>query len=277
MVGIQSSAYEIAEIAAKNGFSLLGIDTKMLESKEHMDICEKAAKDAGIGFDLLPLPADMFHWDTEGKAFDEAVEKLKAWAELGERLGAKNCFSHIWSSSKRPFDENFQWHAERVALLESVLKPHGIRFGMEFLGPHELRSFAEHEFVHSIAGVLAIADAAGGSAGVVFDAFHWLCSANMCPDDLYLMAQHPERLVSVHLNDGIAGVDYKEQKDGHRLLPMESGVINTADMVKALSVKGTENVPVVIEPFNPWCGKLEALEVSEAVKTLADAFEKVGL
>lgn len=44
----------------------------------------------------------------------------------------------------------------------------GIHYGFEFLGPKELRTRHQHPFVHTISGVLAIADAAGGKTGFLF-------------------------------------------------------------------------------------------------------------
>jgi len=220
------------------------------------------------------MPADFYHWDLDDAAFDRALTELARRAEIAERIGVRHAYNHVWSTGPREFDENFEWHVRRVQAVSSVLNDHGVQYGLEFLGPHELRTWQKYEFVHSLAGVLAIADAAGGKAGVAFDTFHWYCSNNACRDDLLLMRQNIHRLVAVHLNDAVAGVPFDQQKDMQRRLPMETGLIDTRAILSLFKQQPNDAL-YMIEPFEPGRTLFGAMDAQTAVQTAAEIFERI--
>ena len=274
------------EIALTNSLFRIGSMLVMLPFSRGMDaitgriIPQKAAEetkwlnDLGLGWGLLPLPADFYHWDLTDEAFDGALEVLKRRAEIAGKIGVTHAYNHVWPTSPLPFDENFGWHVRRVKAVSTVLWNSGVRYGLEFLGPHELRSWQKYEFVHSLSGVLSIADAAGGIAGSAFDTFHWYCSTGGCIDDMIYMANHTERLVAVHLNDAVAGVPYNEQRDMQRRLPMETGVIDAADILRRFKASPNDAL-YMIEPFEPGRTRFHAMTAEEAVSAAADVFAEL--
>ena len=163
---------------------------------------------------------------------------------------------------------------ERVRRITEILSDHGVHYGLEFLGPHELRTWQKHEFVHSLAGVLAIADAAGGKAGIAFDTFHWYTSTNGCMDDVLWMANHTERLVALHMNDAVIGRTFDQQKDMERRLPMETGIINTNDILKRFKAT-PNNALYMIEPFEPARTRFHDMAAADAVAEAAEVFARV--
>ncbi len=274
MLNIPYSHRELAPIAAKHGIQAIGIPSSLLENPQKATEETAWLQELGLGWGLLPMTADFYHWDLTDEAFERALELLKQRAEIAARIGVTHAYNHVWPTSPRPFDENFEWHVRRVKAVSTVLQNCGIRYGLEFLGPHELRTWQKYEFVHSLAGVLAIADAADRIAGIAFDTFHWYCSTGGCMDDLLYMANHTERLVAVHLNDAVAGVPYDEQKDMQRRLPMESGVIDAADILKRFRSAPCDAL-YMIEPFEPGRTLFHAMSAEEAVRTAAEIFEKL--
>lgn len=219
------------------------------------------------------MPADFYASNLSDEDFDKALVELSRRAKLAEVLGARHAYNHIWSSGPLPFDAAFDWHVSRVSRVTEILADHGVSYGLEFLGPHELQRLHPHPFVHTLAGVLAVADAAGGKAGFVFDSFHWFCGTNADPDDLLYAAQHADRLVALHLNDGVSGLPYDEQRDLRRALPMTTGVIDAKKVLSAFTRAGG-TAPYMIEPFEPARAELAALDADAAVRTIAAALRR---
>lgn len=274
MLNIAHPINELAPLAARYGIQALGITPELLENEAVAKKANTVIRDHGLQWGLLPLTADFYFWDLTDEAFDDALNRLAQRAAIAEKIGINHAYNHVWPTSFREFDENFEWHVRRVRAVTNVLNDHGVHYGLEFLGPHELRTWQKHQFVHSLSGVLAIADAAGGKTGIAFDTYHWYCSTNGCPDDMIYMAQHTDRLVAVHLNDAVAGVPYDQQKDMQRRLPMETGVIDSRDILRRF--KATENNALyMIEPFEPGRTTFHAMDAETAVRTAAGIFAKL--
>ncbi|MBQ3860582.1 MAG: sugar phosphate isomerase/epimerase [Clostridia bacterium] len=271
MLNLPFPAAELAPLAAKYGFEALSQPSDFLSDPDGISA---VMKENGISGGLLPMPADFYHWDLDDSAFEKKLEELRRRAEIAERTGIRFAYNHVWPSSFREFDENFDWHVKRVGLVSGILRDHGVRYGLEFLGPHELRRWQKHEFVHSLAGVLSIADAAGEIAGIALDTFHWYTSSGGAEKDLKMMELQASRLVCVHLNDAVAGVPFEEQKDMERRLPMETGVIDSRGIFRRFRAAGADAL-YMIEPFEPARTKFRAMSPEEAVRTAAEAMEKV--
>ena len=274
MLNIPHSYRELAPLTKEHGMQAISIPHTLFDDPQNAAEETKWLHDLGLGWGLLPLPADFYHWDLTDEAFDGALEVLRRRAEIAGKIGVTHAYNHVWPTSPLPFDENFDWHVRRVKAVSTVLADSGVRYGLEFLGPHELRSWQKYEFVHSLSGVLSIADAAGGIAGIAFDTFHWYCSTGGCIDDMIYMANHTERLAAVHLNDAVAGVPYNEQRDMQRRLPMETGVINAADILRRFKASPNDAL-YMIEPFEPGRTRFHAMTAEEAVSAAADVFAEL--
>jgi len=274
MLNLPYGIAELAPLCRKYGIQALRVPEPVLEDDAAAREAAAVMADNGLVWGLLPMPIDFYHWDVSDEAFAQGLKTLAARAEAAEKLGVKHAYNHVWSTAPRAFDENFAWHAERIKAVSTVLNDHGVRYGLEFLGPHELRTWQKYEFVHSLAGVLALADAAGGLAGIAFDTFHWYCSNNACMDDLAWMAAHTDRLVALHLNDAVPGLRYDEQKDMQRRLPMETGLINSRDIFARLNAVPNDAL-YMIEPFEPGRTLFNAMGAEDAVRTAAEIFARV--
>lgn len=274
MLNIPHSVYDIAPLAARNGFEAVGITPDLMKDEATAMEANAFIRDHGLTWGLLPMCADFYFWDLDDNAFADGLKELTRRAKIAEKIGIRHAYNHVWPTSFREFDENFDWHVKRVRAVSDVLADHGVRYGLEFLGPHELRKWQKHEFVHSLAGVLAIADAAGGKTGVAFDTYHWYCSSAGLPDDVLYMTQHADRLVAVHLNDAPAGVAVPEQKDMQRCLPMTTGVIDSAAILAGF-MKHNPDALYMIEPFEPTRTIFNAMTAEDAAKAAGEAMAKV--
>ena len=274
MLNLPHSIYELAPLAAQHGIEALSPPAEIFEDTAAAEKASALMREHGLKWGLMPMPADFYFWDLSDDDFEKALEKLARWAAVAEKLGVRHAYNHVWSSSHREFDENFEWTVKRVRAVGRILKEHGVRYGLEFLGPHELRSWQKHEFVHSLAGVMAIADAADEGVGIAFDTFHWYCSTNGAFDDVLFMAEHIDRLVAVHLNDAVEGLAYDAQKDMQRRLPMDTGIINSRDILARFKSRPNDAL-YMIEPFEPARTEFGAMTAEEAVSTVAKVFARV--
>lgn len=273
LLGILTTPTELAPLAKAAGFSAIGVPASLMEEPEKALEITSVLSDMGLSWGLLPTPADFFAGEVDEDTFHRALEKLKHWAELGSKMGITRSYNHIWPASHRPFDENFDWHVRRLEKLQRVFLDHGIFYGFEALGPKELREMAPYPFVHTIPGVLAIADAAGGYTGFVFDTFHWYTGSRRM-DDVYYALQNTRRLANIHLNDGIAGRTPDDQRDLERALPMSTGVIDSR-MIYQLFKKSPYEGPCVLEPMMPTTTRFATTPVDDAVAECRAAFERL--
>lgn len=274
MIGVSHDVRELLPYCAENGFEAIGVPAKIFEDEKAALELDALVKGHGLRWGLLPMPADFYFWDLGDEEFEKALKELEHRAKLAEKLGIRHGYNHVWSSGSRSFDENFQWHVDRVRKVTHILREHGVHYGLEFLGPHELRSFAPHPFVHSLSGVLAIADAAGGDAGIAFDAHHWFCSHNGDMGDVLWMQSHIDRLVAFHMNDAVAGVPFDEQKDMIRRLPMETGVVNTRELYRRFD-RPECTALCMIEPFQPAGKYFGSLSPERALKEAGEVLSRV--
>lgn len=274
LLKIPGSIPELAPIAARCGFEGINVPEAILRD-EHMAAEAKAAvEEYDLKWGLLPTPVDFFHEDIEGDVLEAALKTLETWATIGEKLGVKYSYNHIWpSNSKRDFAANFEWHVERLKKIQPIFAAHGITYGFEFLGPYELRVRHKHPFVHTISGVLAIADAAGGETGFMFDTYHWYCGSRRL-DDLYYAAQNCHRMVNLHLNDGVAGKAPDEQRDLVRAMPMTTGIIDAALVYRLFQENGYQG-PAMCEPMTPTTDRFATTPPEQSVAEVMDAFRRV--
>lgn len=274
MLNLPCSVTELAPLAAKYGMQAITATPDVVDDPACGKEALAALRDHGLTWGLLPMTADYYHWDVDDDAFHKALERLRRRAEAAEKLGITHAYNHIWPTSPFEFDKAFEWNVERVRAVTRILNDHGVHYGLEFLGTHELRTWQKYEFVHSVAGVLAIADAAGGNAGIAFDTFHWYTSNHAAQDDLMFMAQHISRLVAVHLNDAVAEAPFDEQQDMVRRLPLETGAIDSRRVLSVFKALPNDAL-YMIEPFEPWRTRFREMTAEEGVRTAADVFARL--
>ena len=274
MLNLPHSVEVLAPLCAPHGIEAIGCTRDILGDEKRATEVDKLVKDLGLKWGLMQMPADFYHWDLDDEAFEKALVTLAKEAAVAEKIGATHAYNHVWSSGPREFDENFAWHVERVRRITEILSDHGVHYGLEFLGPHELRTWQKHEFVHSLAGVWAIADAAGGKAGIAFDMYHWYTSTNGCMDDVLFMAQHTDRLVALHMNDAVPGRTFDQQKDMERRLPMETGIIDARDILARFKANPNDAL-YMIEPFEPARTRFFGMTPEAAVAEAAEVFARL--
>jgi sugar phosphate isomerase/epimerase len=268
-IGVKATLAETIDYARRHGFA--GIDFSITEAAALADqhgvnyvrdlFAQATVKPGSWGFPV-EYRRDMVTWQ-------EGMKTLPKLADLARQLG---CFrTATWilpAADDRDFGANFAFHAARLGPAAAILKDHGHRFGLEFIGPKTLRTPRKHLFVYTLDGMMALGAAMGtGNVGLLLDIWH-LYTSHGDFDDVRKLSK--EDIVCVHVNDAPAGKAVDEQIDNVRALPAETGVLDIADFLHALADIHYDG-PVTAEPFSQ---RVRELPPEQAVGQTAAAMNK---
>jgi sugar phosphate isomerase/epimerase len=230
-------------------------------------------KENKISYDSTNIPVE---FRRDNSKFNEDFKGLRRFCQTMEKQGATLMNTWIISShNELTYNENMKQHAYRLGECAKVMKDHGIRFGLEYLGMRTMMTQNRYPFIGSMKeGKELIVEIGESNVGFVLDTFHWYCANDTLED---IRTLKPEDVVVVDLNDARLGFTRETQVDGKRELPMATGVINTKDFLQGIIDIGYAG-PVRTEPFNQ---ALNDLENEEAIKlnreSIAKSLATVGL
>jgi len=255
-VGINVNLREGLALAERHGFG--GYDAQLGQLHEEVARHGAAAvRDLFVAHGLrvgswnLPF---MPYRVTEAE-WRDGLAKLPGPLASARAVGATRCGMWILpGSDEREFDANFAHHVARFQPIARLLADHGIRLGLEFVGPETSARRFKHPFLRSLAGVLELARAIGPNCGVLIDAWHWHCAGGT-REDLRVLTR--DLLVHVHVDDAPAGVARSELIDNRRKLPGTTGVIDLDGFMQALADADYDG-PVTAEPFDAEVSALPA-------------------
>lgn len=209
-------------------------------------------KAKGLVWSATGLPVDFRKDDA---TFKEGLAKLPRIAAALQKAGASRIGTWLSPSHDTlTYRANFKQHAARLREVGNVLKAHGIRLGLEYVGTQLLLVRGRYPFVHTLTETRElIAEIGTGNVGFVLDTWHWWTAGDTEAD---LLTLKNEDVVSVDLNDAPKGIPKEQQKDNERELPTATGVIDVATFLSALVKIGYDG-PVRPEPFNKTLNALE--------------------
>jgi sugar phosphate isomerase/epimerase len=240
---------EAIDTARKAGFEGLEFNAEEVANliDQHGAIhVKKMFSDAGIrpaGFGLS------VEWRKDEGTWTSGLEKLPRQAAAAAVIGSDRCFTWVMPcSNDRAMDENIKFHIQRFKPIAEALHAHGIRLGLEFIGPKTLRESQKFPFIHQMQPMLDLGREIGPNCGLLLDGWHWHTSGATVEE---LRKLRPEQIVYVHVNDAPPGVPMDKFIDNQRALPGATGVIDIRGFLTALREIGYDG-PVVPEPFgNP--------------------------
>lgn len=271
---LPGNTLDYVDLVVKHGIGGIGVHSILLDDEPAALKTAKRVWDLGLKWGMMPNPVDFYNPDVDDRTFDSGIETLKRQCNVAKKMGVQYAFDYILSSNMdRPYEANFDWHLRRLKRLQQVFDDHGIFYGLEFLGPRDILNRYKHEFIHTITGVVALADAAGGKAGFLFDTYHWFCEGARM-DDLYFALHHTDRMYGFHINDGIAGRTREEQKDQERAMPLTTGVIDSSLPYRLFLQNGYAG-PVICEPLQPSNARFQSMTAEECVIEFSEAYKRV--
>ncbi|MDR1286043.1 MAG: sugar phosphate isomerase/epimerase [Treponema sp.] len=204
------------------------------------------------------------------EAFDADMKMLPARCGFARGLGAGRCITWIIPASDTlDYRANFELHKTRLGEAAKVLEDHGIRFGLEFVGPPSERRGKKYEFIHNLDGIMELMNGIGTSnLGILMDVWHWDLAGQTYAD--FKKISGNKQIVLVHINDAPAGIPAGEQKDLVRELPGATGVLKIADFMRGLTDLAYDG-PVYVEPFYAPFKTMAFEDALRAAKTAMDS------
>ena len=267
-IGVKADQRETIRLAARHGFTAVEPFPQFLAALGDVARDELLAdlKTKGLSWGAAGLPVDIRADDTR---FEQGLADLPRLAAALQRCGVTRVGTWI-SPGHNTLDyaANFERHRGRLARVAQILKRHGLRLGLEYVGTPSARARSAHPFIYSLSGARGLIEAVGtGNVGLVLDSWHWWTAGDT---EAALAALRNEDVVAVDLNDAPTGLTLDQQQDGQRELPAATGVIPVARFLDALRQIRCE-APIRAEPFNR---KLNALENDEACAATIAALRK---
>lgn len=212
-----------------------------------------ASRGLRIGAWNLPFPPYRESEASLLPRLDALAPLLPAAATLGAH---RACMWILPGHESLPYEANLELHVARFTSVAALLADHGIRLGLEFIGPLTLQRRFAHPFLRTLGEMLDLAGRIGHGTGILLDCWHWHASGGTL-DDLADLSD--DQLVHVHVNDAPPGLALDELIDNQRRLPTTTGVIDLAGFMRALAAAGYDG-PVTAEPFDQALNALPAEE-----------------
>lgn len=261
---------ELIESALSYGFKGVELDLPAFceRVQSHgLDHARRLFDSAKLKFGFAALP---FSPAADDAAFQAGLAALPQWAETSAQVGCKRWETTLApASDERPYHENFEFYRGRLAQVAKALDPHGIRLAVGFDAAPAARVQKAFEFIHSLDATLMLVGMVGASnIGVAVDAWQIFASGGSF-DPLRKLSS--AQIVTVRLADAAADATPGEAEETSRLLPGETGVIDSAGLLQQLAEAGFDGP--VTPTVNP--ARLAGLGRQAILKQTRDAFDAV--
>jgi sugar phosphate isomerase/epimerase len=272
MIGVRGDPRKEIEWAVQFGFeavepaaAFLG---KFSEGELEAYLGEMKSKKLSWGAAGFPV---QFRGDDA--TFEQSMEVLPGFARTLQRAGVTRVATWLSPGHRTlTYLANFRQHAKRLREAARVLGDHGLRLGLEYVGPKSSWSVQRFPFIHTMAEMKdLIAEIGRDNVGFLLDTWHWYTAKETEADLLTLKGRD---VILCHVNDAPQGVAVDQQIDSRRELPCATGAIDLKAFMGAMLRIGYDG-PMACEPFNQ---ELRKLPAEQALATVAAAMKKaVGL
>ncbi|MEI7733400.1 MAG: sugar phosphate isomerase/epimerase family protein [Verrucomicrobiota bacterium] len=269
-IGVKANPRETLALAHQYGFEAIEPNANFLTDLSDADLAAFRAEmqARNIVFGSAGLAVNFRQDDAKFRTSLEALPKIAAGLQRAgvTRVGTWISPTH----AELAYADNLRQHATRLREAAKVLRDHGQRLGLEYVGTPSIRQNRPNPFIYSLRQMQElIAEIGTGNVGVVLDSWHWWTAGETEADLLKLTNAD---VVSVDLNDAPAGIPLPEQQDGKRELPCATGVIPVKTFLGALQ-RISYDGPVRAEPFNK---PLNAMDKDAACAATIAALKKAA-
>ena len=147
-IGVKANQLEAIELAHKHGFESVTPDPYFLGQAKDDQLKKLLAdmKEKKIVWGSAGLPVQFRQDEAKYKSDLKALPQRCAGVKKagGKRMGTYIMPRH----DSLTYMANFRLHAKRLRECVKVMSDHGLRFGIEYVGPKTLWSSAKHSFIH---------------------------------------------------------------------------------------------------------------------------------
>jgi sugar phosphate isomerase/epimerase len=224
---ITSRQNESIELALSYGFKGMDFDAVDFfnSSSRHGSAMARRLLDSArlkIGAWRLPVV-----WDESDELYQREMNRLAAIAKTAAEIGATRAIITIAAGNDmRPYHENFEFHRRRLSEIADMLGRFGVQLGLELVAVEREPQPRAFQFINTLDQLITLINMISQTnLGLVLDLFQIYAAGNTL-DDLKKLA--PERIVAVYLSDAPADTPREEIAANHRLLPGETGAIDSA-------------------------------------------------
>lgn len=229
---------QLVLLASKNGFEAVetsGKDLRDLIEAKGVQGAKDFLNEYNIKIGSIGLPVE---WRSSEELFQNGLTTLIVDAKVAAEFNCTSCCTYVLPSTDYNAAHFMALATKRLRLCAQILKEYGINLGLEFVGPHHLRTAWKNPFIWTMEQTLDWIDAIGEpNVGLLLDCYHWYTTGGTIEDILSLQPAH---ITHVHLNDA-KDVPVEEALDNDRVYPGE-GVIDLVSFLKALNQIGYKGV-----------------------------------
>jgi sugar phosphate isomerase/epimerase len=263
-LGSTWSDEELIRKAAAYGFGAVDTEAKALISALGMEGAASLLAETGVAIGAVGLPVE---WRNTNADFKQGLPALAESAAAAAALGCTRCVTYILPSTDLPSAQFMAQAVYRLRVCAEILGAYGLRFGLEFVGPHHARTARKNPLIWTVEETLDMVAAIGlSNVGLLIDSYHCYTTGF---ESSQLEQLKSEQIVHVHINDA-KDLPIEELKDNDRLYTGE-GVIDLKGFLTALKKTGYDG-PVAQEVLTP---RLPTSDPEELLKRTKAGFDRV--
>ncbi|SEN06302.1 sugar phosphate isomerase/epimerase [Paenibacillus sp. OV219] len=230
-LGNIGSDEQMIALAQQYGFQTVDIDARGLIERNGLEGAQELLKKSGVSVGAIGLSVE---WRSTEEKFREGLAKLADDAAAAAALGSKVCCTYVLPATDYKAAHFAVIATRRLRTCAQILGAYGISLGLEFVGPHHLRTLWANPFLWSMDETLDWIAAIGEpNVGLLLDSYHWYTNGHTIAG---IEALKPEQIAHVHINDA-PDVPFEAALDNGRIYPGE-GVIDLAGFLAALNSIG---------------------------------------
>ena len=203
-IGVKLNQSEAIAAAHRHGFEAVEPEPEYLGRLSESDMARLLddMKSKNLVFGATGV---RFAFHGQEGQFTEGMKALPAFAKTMQRVGAPRVIKYIAPGDDSiTYLANFKTHVRRVRAAATVLGDHGLRLGLEYVGPKTSWTARRHSFIHTMAETKElIAETGARNLGFVLDSWHWYTAQETEAD---LLTLKNADIVSADLNDARLGV-----------------------------------------------------------------------
>jgi len=249
-LGLSASANELIEPALSFGFKGLELDIAAFAesaARTGLPSARRLLDSAGLKVGYFTLPMSLAAPDAEYK---KGLESLKSWAATAAEVGCTRAVATISpADDERPMHQNFVVHQQRLAEVGRVLDAGGLRLGIGFTATPEARAGRAFEFIRTFDALKMLLSMVGAkNVGLAVDLYElWASGSSFDTVKGDILKQAGTNVVALFVSDAPADVAPADALETGRLLPGETGTIDTTGVLTTLAENGYDG-PVVPRP-----------------------------
>ena len=229
---------ELIELALSFGFE--GMDIDILDFCQQAEIygvdhARRLMVSARLKASAIRLPVTL---SGDEATFNAELERLPKVLEMTAAAECSRALTTLVAGSdEHAFKDCFELHRTRLEAIGGLAAQHGIMIGLAIQPEPEFRAGLTHQFVHTYEGLIGLVASCHATVGAVVDSW----ALHLTGETPAVVSQLPAgKLVEIRLSDAPSGVAASDLIANQRLMPGETGVINSAALLQAAEAAGFE-------------------------------------